>query len=127
MAKIEGVSKQVIEKSEWAAISTAGPDGPHVVGCWGHDLRALGVDGDELFIPAGKFYKTEENLKHNPRVELLFASREISRANGQGQGCTVFGTAAIQTSGSAADAAKARFPWARGVLVVRIETTQTHL
>ncbi len=127
MAKIDGVARQVIEKSEWVAIATAGPDGPHVVGCWGHNLRELGVDGDELLLPAWRFHKTEENLKHNPRVELLFASREVPRADGQGQGCTVFGTGELQTSGPAAEVVQARFPWARGALVVRIESAKTHL
>lgn len=127
MAKIEGVSRQVVEKSEWAAIATAGPDGPHVVGCWSHNVRDLGVDGDELLIPAGRFHKTEENLKHNPRVEVLFASREVPRPDGQGQGCTVFGSGKIETSGPAAEEVKAKFPWARGALVVRIEAVETHL
>ncbi len=127
MTKIEDVPRQVIEKSEWVAIATAGPDGPHVVGCWGDYVRALGVDGDELLIPAGRFHKTEENLKHNPRVELLFASREMPRPDGQGQGCTVFGRGELQTSGRAAEAVKAKFPWARGALVVRIEAAKTHL
>lgn len=127
MTKIEGVPRQVIEKSEWVAIATAGPDGPHVVGCWGHYVRALGVDGDELLFPAGRFHKTEENLKHDPRVELLFASREVPRADGQGQGCTVFGRGELQTSGRAAEAVKAKFAWARGALVVRIEAAKTHI
>lgn len=127
MSKIEGICREVIEKSEWVAIATAGPDGPHLAANWGHYLRSLGVDGDEFVFPAGRYVQTEQNLKRNNRVELLFASQAVARPNGQGQGCCVSGTAEIQTTGPAADAAKAKFPWARGALVVKIESAKTQL
>lgn len=127
MTKIEGVCREVIEKSEWVAIATAGPDGPHLVACWSHNVRALGIEGEVLLCPAGGYRQTEENLKRDPRVELLFASRQVQRPDGQGQGCSIVGTGEIQTTGPTAEAVKAKFPWARGVLVVAIEKVKTHL
>jgi hypothetical protein len=127
MTRIEGICRDVLEKSEWVAIATTGPDGPHVVGCWSHDMRALGVEGDELFIPAGRYHQTEENLKRDPRVELLFASRQVARAGGQGQGFSILGVGELRTSGDAAEAVKVKFPWARGVLIVRMKTIKAHL
>lgn len=127
MAKIETVCKEVVEKSEWVAIATAGPGGPHLAACWTRNVLALGIEGDEILIPAWRYETTEANLKRDPRVELLFVAREVRRPDGQGQGCTVAGTGKLLTSGPTAEAVKAKFPWARGVLVVAIEKVTTHL
>ncbi|MEK7685789.1 MAG: pyridoxamine 5'-phosphate oxidase family protein [Verrucomicrobiota bacterium] len=127
MARIEGAAKEVVEKSEWVAIATAGPDGPHLAACWSHNVRALGIDGEEVLIPAWRYFKTEENLRRDNRVELLFASRQVQRPDGQGQGCCIVGKGEVQTTGLTAETVKARFPWARGVLVVTIEQVKTHL
>lgn len=127
MAKIEGVCKEVIEKSEWVAIATAGTDGPHVVGCWTRNICALGIEEKTLMIPAWRFHKTEENLRQNSRVELLFASLQVERPDGHGQGCSISGMGEIQTSGKTAEAVKAKFPWARGVLIVHVIETKVHL
>ncbi len=127
MSRIEGVYREVIEKSEWVAIATAGPDGPHLAACWTRNVLALGLDGDEILIPAWRYEKTEANLRRDPRVELLFVAREVQRPDGQGQGCSVLGTGELQTGGPKAEAVRARFPWARGVLVVTIGQMKTHL
>lgn len=127
MTRIEGVCREVIERSEWVAIATTGPDGPHLAACWTRNVLALGIDGDEILFPAGRYEKTSENLRCDPRVELLFVARDGPRAEGQGQGCTIFGTGELQTSGPKADKVKAQFPWARGVLIVKVAGLRTHL
>jgi len=54
MAKIEGACREVIEKAEWVAIATAGPDGPHLVGTWGAYIWALGIGDNGVFlVPVG--------------------------------------------------------------------------
>lgn len=127
MNRIEGIYREVIEKSEWLAIATTGKDGPHLAASWTRYVLALGIDGDEIFIPAGSYEKTENNLKRDPRVELLFADGDVRRSGGVGQGCSVIGTGEVQITGPKADAAKAKFPWARGVLVVKVGELKTHL
>ncbi|MBP7826261.1 MAG: pyridoxamine 5'-phosphate oxidase family protein [Verrucomicrobia bacterium] len=127
MSQIEGVYREVIEKSEWVAIATAGPDGPHLAGCWTSYALRLGIENDEIIFPAGSYEKTAENLRHDPRVQLLFATGAVARASGQGQGCTVTGTGTLETSGPRADKAKAQFPWARGALVIKVTGLRTHL
>ncbi len=127
MSKIEGIYREVIEKSEWVAIATTGPDGPHLAANWGDYVRTLGIEGDELLLPAGRYHKTEENLKRDNRVALLFASRQVERPGGQGQGCGILGTGELQTTGPKADAVKARFPWARGALVIKMTELKTQL
>ena len=119
--------REVIDKCEWVAVATVGPDGPHLAGTWGDYIRALGVRDDVILIPAGGLRKTEANLEANPRVELLLASRAVQRPQGQGQGCVLSGTAHLQASGPEADLVKSRFPWARGALVVKVEHAATQL
>jgi hypothetical protein len=127
MSKIDNISKEVIEKSEWLAIATAGPDGPHLAACWSQSVRALGYQDDVFRFPAWSYFRTEDNLKRNPRIELLFASREVPRAKGQGQGCRIIGKGELQTSGPNAEAVRAKFPASRGALVVIIEKVETQL
>ncbi len=127
MAKIDGAIREVIEKCEWVAIATAGPDGPHLAATWGDYVRALGIEEDRIVVPAGGLRKTEANLKANPRVELLFASRGVQRPQGAGQGCLLSGTAQMQASGPLFDAVKAKFSWARAALVVQVERAATQL
>lgn len=127
MNKIEGVYREVIEKSEWVAIAIIGADGPHLAACWTRNVLALGIGGDEILIPAWRFEKTEANLKRDPRMELLFVARDVQRVKGEGQGCTVLGTGEVLTTGPKAEAVKTQFPWARGVLVVRVGELKTHL
>ncbi len=127
MSKINSACKEVIEKSEWLAIATAGPDGPHLAACWSQSARTLGCDDDTIRLPAWSYFRTEENLRQNPRIELLFASRQVARPQGQGQGCRIVGKGRLETSGPEAEAVKARFPGTRGALVVTIESAETQL
>lgn len=127
MSRINDICKEVIEKSEWFAIATEGPDGAHLAACWSQSIRALGYGDDVIRIPAWSYFSTGENLARNPRIELLFASREVARAQGQGQGCRIVGRGELQTSGPNADQVKARFPGTRGALVVTIEEVQIQL
>lgn len=53
MNKIEGVCREVVEKFEWVAIATHGPDGPHLAACWTRNVLALGVGDDEILIRHG--------------------------------------------------------------------------
>ena len=126
MSKIEGVYREVIVKSESVAIGTIGPDGPHLAACWTRNVLALGIDADEILIPAWRYEKTDENLKRDPRVELLFVARDVPHTDGQGQGCTVVGTGEVLTTGPRAEAVKSQLPWARGLLVVRVVEHKTH-
>src|SRR5512141_2998513 len=103
MAAMSNDVRAVIDKAEWVAIATVGPDGPHLAATWGDYVRALGVEDDVIVIPAGGLRQTEANLNANPRVELLFAARPVPRPQGAGQGCVLSGTAELQVSGPAMD------------------------
>lgn len=127
MTRIEGNCREVFEATEFVTIVTSGDDGPHVVGNWGDYLRALGIGADTLVLPAGRYRQTEQNLAKNNRVQLLVASRKVQGTRSPGQGYLIAGTAEIVSSGEIAEAVKAKFPWARGALVIHIEEVTAQL
>jgi hypothetical protein len=127
MSKLDNTCKEVIEKSEWLGIATTGPDGPHVAACWSQSVKTLGYQDDVIRIPAWGYSRTEENLKRDPRIELIFASREVARTGAQGQGCRIAGLGELQTTGPNAEAVRSKFPGTRGALVVFIQSAETQL
>lgn len=127
MTKIEGSCRDVCEATEFVAIVTSGDDGPHVVGNWGEYMRTLGVKEDTIILPAGRYHQTEQNLRKNSRIQLLVASKRVQGTRTPGQGCVITGTAEIVGSGEAVDAVKAKFPWARGALVIHVEQVKMQL
>lgn len=127
MAKIEGVCREVCEATEFVAIVTNGDDGPHVVGNWGDYMRKLGIREDVLVFPAGRYHQTEQNLRKDNRIQLMVASKSVQGTRSAGQGCVISGTAEIIAAGETFDAVKAKFPWARGALVVTVREATTQL
>ena len=127
MTKIEGNCRDVCVASEFVCIVTSGDDGPHVVGNWGDYMRALGIGADTIVLPAGRYRQTEQNLRKNNRVQLLVASRTVQGTHGPGQGYLIAGTAEIVTSGEIVNTVKAKFPWARGALVIHVEEVTAQL
>jgi len=127
MAKIEGVCREVCEATEFVAIVTSGEAGPHLVGNWGDYMRLLGIREDIIVFPAGRYRQTEENLRKNNRIQLLVASKKVRGSRSPGQGCIIDGTAEVLSTGEIVEAVKAKFPWARGALVVHVEEVQSQL
>lgn len=128
MSKIEQACKEVLDKTEWVAIATSGTEGAHLAATWGEYVRNLGIENDEIvLVPAGGYRITERNLASDNRIELLCATKEVQGGNGPGKGCRIRGTGQVQTSGERFAAAKKRFPWARGVLVVKVEEAKPQL
>ncbi len=121
MAKIEGKCREVFDKAEWVAIATAGKDGPHLVATWGDYIRVLGTKDDKILVPVAGYQITEKNLTNDNRIEILCATRQVHGAHGPGKGCRIRGTGQMQTSGEFAEAAKKKFSWARGVLIIKTE------
>jgi predicted pyridoxine 5'-phosphate oxidase superfamily flavin-nucleotide-binding protein len=71
MGKIAGNCREVCEATELVAMVTAGDNGPHLVGNWGHYMRTLGIEEDRIVLPAGHYHQTERNLGKNSRIQLL--------------------------------------------------------
>jgi hypothetical protein len=85
------------------------------------------ICGDLIAFPAGRYHQTETNLRRDNRIQLLVASKKVQGSRSSGQGCLITGTGEILTSGDVVDAVKAKFPWARGALVVHVENFKPHL
>ncbi len=127
MNAMDTTARELLEKTEFVVIVTQGPDGPHVVGNWGDYVRRLGVEGDRIVLPAGHYNETEKNLQRDNRVQVMVASRAVKGSRAPGQGGVLSGTGSVQTEGEAAQRAKAAFPWARGALVIEIQSVKMHL
>ena len=127
MSKMEGVCRDVCDATEFVTIVTSGDDGPHVVGNWGDYMRVLGIKGDMIVFPAGRYHQTEKNLRKNDRIQLLVASKKVQGTRSLGQGCLIIGTGEIVSSGDIVDAVKAKFPWARGAMIIHVEDVKTQL
>ena len=127
MTKIEGVCRDVCEATEFVTIVTTGDDGPHVVGNWGDYVRVLGIKENMIIFPAGRYHQTEKNLSRNNRIQLLIASKKVQGTRSPGQGRLSIGTAEILSTGDIVDAVKAKFPWARGAMVIHVEDVKTQL
>jgi Pyridoxamine 5''-phosphate oxidase. len=117
----------VCEATEFVTIVTTGDDGPHVVGNWGDYVRVLGIKENMIIFPAGRYHQTEKNLRRNNRIQLLVASKKVQGTRSPGQGCLIIGTGVILSSGDIVDAVKAKFPWARGAMVIHVEDVKTQL
>jgi hypothetical protein len=121
MTKIRGICESVLEETEWVAIATVRDGNAHLVGTWGDYISALGIAENEIRVPAGWYFETEKNLERDDHVELLCASRKVRGDHGPGKGCRITGTGRILTSGKQAEAAREKFPWARGILLIQVE------
>ena len=127
MSLLDGVIRNLLDTTEYLAIVTDGANGPHLVGNWGDYLRALGTDGNTLILPAGYYHETEANLSRSGRVQVMAASRQVLGTHGPGQGCVLSGRGEVVTAGPLAEKAKAKFPWARGALLIHVEDAKTQL
>ena len=128
MARIGKTCREVIDKAEWIAIATSGFDGPHLAATWGEYVRALGTVNDEvLLVPVGGYRQTERNLAADNRIELLCGTRLVQGIHSPGKGCRIRGRGHIRTSGEQFEATRRKFPWARGVLVVKVEEVSEQL
>jgi len=127
MPKIEGICRDVCETTEFVTIVTSGDDGPHVVGNWGDYMRVLGIKENMVVFPAGRYQQTEKNLRKNNRIQLLVASKKVQGTRSPGQGYLIIGTGEILSSGDIVDVVKAKFPWARGAMVIHVEDVKTQL
>lgn len=127
MNKIEGNCREVCEATEFTTIVTIGDDGPHLVGNWGEYMRKLGIKDDTIVLPAGRYHQTEKNLRKNDRIQLMVASKAVQGTRSAGQGYVILGRGEIVISGEVVEAVKAKFPWARGALVIHVEDVRSQL
>jgi hypothetical protein len=115
---------EVLKQDGVVAIATLGEDGPHLVNTWNSYIQ---ITSDErLLIPVGYMHRTEANIAFNNQVLITLGSSKVAGNMGPGTGFLIKGTAEIVTAGADFDLIKAKFSWARAVMVVTIASaTQT--
>ena len=123
-SKCDRVIYNILQATEFLTIVTNGEHGPHLAGSWGAYLRVLLSEGDTIIIPAGRYWQTEKNLRKDARISVMAASRQVQSGRG-GQGCILTGHGEVLTSGPQAEKVKAKFPWARGALLIHVEEART--
>ena len=107
------------------AIVTQGVSEPHVVNSWNSYVNVT-PEGN-LLIPVGGMIETEKNIENNNKVKLTVANREVQGKMYKGTGFLIKGTALFIKEGSAFEMMKAKFPWARAVLAITIESADQTL
>ncbi|WP_243288111.1 pyridoxamine 5'-phosphate oxidase family protein [Geothrix terrae] len=106
----------VLEAEGSATFVTKGPEGPHLVATWQSYLEA--VDATTLVFPAGGYRVTEANLARDPSFQMIIG-RQRSAA-GPAVGFRLSGTAEVQSGQALHERMKAKYPWCRGVVVMRV-------
>ncbi len=107
------------------AIVTQGVSEPHVVNSW--NSYATITPDEKLLIPVGGMMETEKNIGQNNKVKLTIASREVQGKMYKGTGFLIKGTADFLKDGSDFDMMKAKFPWARAILAITVESADQTL
>ncbi|MBI2118917.1 MAG: hypothetical protein HYT97_04750 [Elusimicrobia bacterium] len=114
--------REILTQEGPAAFFTSGVNGFHLVATWNSQIQVLSEN--RLAVPAFRYYKTEENLKHSDRFQMIVASREIRKKYGRGGGYRLSGRIHFETSGAAYDLIKGKFDRARAALVLEVERSE---
>lgn len=115
---------QVLKCEGVVAVVTMGDKSPHVVNTWNSYLSI--TQDDQLLIPVGGMIQTEANVEKNPDIQITVGSREVDGFHGPGTGFLIKGSATFLRSGDLFDLVKARFPWIRATLNIKVNSaTQT--
>ncbi len=107
------------------SIVTQGPDEPHLVCSWNSYVHVTA--DDKLLIPMGGMARTEQNLARDNRIQLAATNREVHGKTYKGTGFLIKGTAAVATQGESFSRLKEKFPWARAVLEVTVQSAEQTL
>ncbi|WP_088225492.1 pyridoxamine 5'-phosphate oxidase family protein [Desulfosporosinus sp. FKB] len=123
---IEKLKEVLTHPSDGAvAIVTQGINEPHVVNTWNSYIN-ITPDG-KFLIPVGGMNETEKNVARNNKVKLTIANREVQGKMYKGTGFLIKGTAGFIKEGSEFEMIKTKFPWARAVLEITIESADQTL
>lgn len=116
---------EVLKHEGPVAIATQGEKEPHLVNTWNSYITVK--DDRRMLYPAGGMKETEANIEKNNHVLVTVGSREVPGFNGPGTGFLITGTASFLKQGSEYEEIKQRFPWARAVVEIKIESVKQTL
>lgn len=115
---------EVIKHEGVATIGTYADGNIHLSNTWNSYIQIS--EYGKLLYPAGGMNVTESNIEKNNKVQMTVGSREVEGFHGLGTGFRINGTAAFIKSGPDLERIKQKYPWARAVVEITIESvTQT--
>ncbi len=115
---------EVIKHEGVATIGTYADEKIHLSNTWNSYIVI--TENGKLLYPAGGMNVTESNIEKNNKVQMTVGSREVEGFHGPGTGFRINGTAAFIKSGPDLEKIKQKYPWARAVVEISIESaTQT--
>lgn len=109
-----------IKRDGIVSVALPMPKAAHIANTWNKYL--IVTDDKKILIPCFGFHKTEKNVSHNPRVEVVVGSHEVQGKMGMGTGCLLTGTAAFASEGPLFDEMKEKCTWASRVLIFTPQT-----
>lgn len=116
---------EVMKQDGVVAIATLGQDGPHMVNTWNSYIQI--TEDERILIPVGYMHRTETNIAFNDQVLITLGSSKVAGNMGPGTGFLIKGTACIEATGSNFDLIKAKFTWARAVMIVTASSIEQTL
>lgn len=114
--------REILTHEGPATFFTTGSDGSHLVATWNSQIQVLSEN--KLAVPAFRYYKTEENLKHSCQFQMIVASREVRKNHGKGGGYRLSGRIHFETSGTTYSLIKSKFDRARAALVLDVYVSE---
>jgi hypothetical protein len=87
----------------------------HIANTWNKYL--IVTREEKILIPCFGFRKTENNVKHDPELEVIVGSHEVQGKVGRGTGFLLKGTAEFQKQGTLFEEMHAKCVFANRVLV----------
>ncbi|ANK60567.1 MULTISPECIES: FMN-binding protein [Loigolactobacillus] len=111
---------EVMQHEGPTTIITVNAQPASVVNTWSSYVEIKQAD-NYLLIPAAGMHSIENDFQTDNRVVLTMGSKEVPGTQGPGAGFHVYGTGEFIESGSEYDEMKAKFPWIRKILKVKID------
>lgn len=117
---LDAAIRAVLGTEGSATFATSGPGGPHLVATWQSYIQVL--DDEALAFPAGGYRLTAANLECNPAVQMVIADKR--GPEGPAIGFRLTGTAELQSGNALHERLKVKYPWCRGVVVMRVQQVE---
>ncbi|WEV39889.1 pyridoxamine 5'-phosphate oxidase family protein [Lactobacillus sp. ESL0681] len=78
-------------------------------------------EDNQLYLPAAGMHSIEADFAEDNHVVITVGSKEVEGTAGPGAGFYIYGTGKFHAEGKYYDQLKAKFPWLRKILEVKID------
>ncbi|ETA74615.1 FMN-binding protein [Ligilactobacillus equi DPC 6820] len=114
---------QVMENEGPVTIITVNAQPASVVNTWMSYIK-LDLANDNLYIPAAGMHSIEHDFEGDSTLTLTVGSKKVIGTEGPGAGFHIYGQGSFLENGAIFEEMKAKFPWIRKVLKVKVTDIQ---